>query len=860
MKNKIIIIFLILIFNLNALNFAISDEFTFRVTDLEILEDNTIYKGNNRGKVITDTQVELISDNFIYLKKINRLETNGNVELTDIKSNVIINAEKMFYLKSEEIIYTVGKTLINVDGQYDIVGSDITFLKKKMILSSNEKATITDINSNVYKLAEFQYSINEELLKGKNIFYRRNEKVNKEDEYYFKTGFFNLKINEFLGTDTNMKFHKTLFDNEENDPRVKAAASYGDKYNTYLNKAVFTSCKKTDKCPPWKMRAETMQHDKIKKQIIYKNAWLELYDYPVAYFPKFFHPDPTVDRQSGLLRPGIADHDQLGDSIYVPYFFVISDEKDLTLKPRLFNNSGGSRKFILQTEYRQETKNSLTVIDSSFTTGHYSDKNNKADKNTRSHLFANTNIDLNFTDFLSSSLEINYEKISNDTYLKLFDFIKSPLWKKSRGTLTSKIELDLAHENYDFGSSLKMHEFLGGKNSDRYTYVLPNYNFSKNFFLTNIEGSFNLSSSGNHTINDTNISETTIGNDLSYNSFDFYTDIGITTNYEFLFKNINSMSDKSLKYKNTPQSEVMSSYFYNILLPLQKITKDRQNTLTPKLNFRFNPHDMKNHTNTGRRINIGNVFSSGRLGLGDSFETGESLTMGIDFKKEKINQVNKVVEIGGTRIDYENLTSSEIEKKLKGVSDFKKEIVTEIEEYFDFKLATVYRLNKEKYIPVNSTLNEKSSNIFGIANYKPFKNLNLEYEFSLTNDFNTVEYNSIGAEYISDHLSSKFTFLEEAGILGDSNVTESVTKLIDIKDYHNLSFSTRRNRKLNLTEYYDIVYEYKNDCLIAGIKYRKDYYKDSDIIPKEELFFSLTIVPFYTFSPNKMILNKDRID
>jgi hypothetical protein len=96
MKNRIIIIFLILIFNINSLSIANSDEFTFSVTDLEILENNTVYKGNNRGKVITDTQVELESDNFIYLKKINRLETNGNVKLTDFKSNVIINAEKMF--------------------------------------------------------------------------------------------------------------------------------------------------------------------------------------------------------------------------------------------------------------------------------------------------------------------------------------------------------------------------------------------------------------------------------------------------------------------------------------------------------------------------------------------------------------------------------------------------------------------------------------------------------------------------------------------------------------------------------------------------------------------------------------------
>mgnify|MGYP000218030789 FL=1 len=850
MKNRIIIIFLILIFYISPLSFANSDEFTFKVTDLEILENNTIYKGNNRGKIITDTQVELISDNFIYLKKINRLETNGNVELTDVKSNITINADKMFYLKSEEIIYTVGKTLVNVDGQYNVVGSDLTFLKNEMILLSNKKTTITDINSNVYKLDQFQYSVNDEVLKGEKVFYRRNEQENKEDEYYFETGFFNLKKGEFLGTSTDITFHKTLFDDEENDPRIKGVASYGDEYNTYLDKAVFTSCKKTDKCPPWKMVAKNVQHDKIKKQIIYRNAWLELYDYPVAYFPKFFHPDPTVKRQSGLLRPAIGDHEILGDSIYLPYFFVISDDKDITLKPRLFNDN----KLLLQTEYRQETKNSLTVIDSSITTGHYSDKNNKTDKDTRSHFFSETKINLDFKDFISSTLDINYQKISNDTYLKVFDFIESSFFKKAPGSLTSKIELELTHEDYDFGSSLIMYESLGGKNSDRYTYVLPDYSISRNFFLSNFEGSFSASSAGNHSINNTNISSTSIGNSLSYNSLELYTDSGIVSDYNINFTNSNTMSDNSLKYKNTPQSEFLSAYFFDVKFPLQKKTKDRQDTLMPKLNFRISPHDMKKHANTSAGININNVFSTNRIGM---IETGESLTLGVDFKKQKINQVSKIVEIDGFRTDYENLTNSKIENQLKEDSTFKKEMITEIEDYIDFSLATVFRFNKEENIPINSTINEKTSNIFGSASYKLNKKFSLGYNFSLTNDLNIIEQNSISAKYLTKNFSTTFNFSEEAGILGDSNVISNVTKLVDFKDYHNLSFSTRRNRKINLTEYYDIIYEYKNDCLVAEIKYRKDFYSDNDLIPKEELFFAITIIPFYTFSPDKMILKKD---
>ena len=885
MKNKIKLVFLTFILNLCCVNFIIAEEFIFKVTDLEILENNTIYKGNNGGIVTTrNNEIVITADTFIYNKLTTLLEAEGNVKLVDKIKDVIIESNKIFYLKDKEEIYTIGKskatdgadikidaneyfkyhkltslieakgdvvlndrikditiytneifylqneekiftlgeTNMDVKSKYKIKGSDLTLLRNKMILSSNEKATIKDNNSNVYNANEFKYFINQEILKGNKINYRTKTKTDEEDEYYFKTGFINLKENKFLGKDVNIKLHKTLFDNEENDPRIKAATGYGNEFNTFLDKGVFTSCKKTDKCPPWKMRAKKIQHDKIKKQLIYKNAWLELYDFPVAYFPKFFHPDPSVKRQSGLLSPEIGSHEILGDSIYLPYFYVISDNQDITLKPRLFNNNT----LVLQTEYRQETKNSLTIIDSSITTGHYSDKDNKADKDTRSHLFTKTNIDLGYKEFINSKLEIMYEKISNDTYLKLFDFIKSPLWIDNKDTLETKIKLDLEHENYDFTARVGMQEALSGYNSDRYTYDLPNYDFSKNFSLNNFDGSFNFSSAGNNTINNTNVNTSTIKNNLQYSSDEFYFNNGIKTDYIIQIKNSNSMSDNSVKYKNTPQSELMSAYFYNASFPLQKNNINSLNTLIPKLSFRISPHDMKNHNSTGRRIDINNVFSNNRLGLGDSFEGGESLTLGVDFKKEKVNKLDKV---------------------------------TEIEEYFDFKLATVFRLNNEKYIPINSTINKKSSNIFGLLNYKPNQNINLNYNFSLTDDLDTLEYSSIGAEFEFKNFSTKFDYIEEAGILGSTNLVTNTTKY-SLNEYNSLAFGTRRNREIGLTEYYDLVYEYKNDCLIAGIKYRKDYYRDGDIIPKEELFFSITIVPFYTFSPDKIILNKDRVD
>ena len=44
---------------------------------------------------------------------------------------------------------------------------------------------------------------------------------------------------------------------------------------------------------------------------------------------------------------------------------------------------------------------------------------------------------------------------------------------------------------------------------------------------------------------------------------------------------------------------------------------------------------MKNIQSTDRRINTDNIFDMNRLGLNDSFEEGKSLTLGLNYKKEK---------------------------------------------------------------------------------------------------------------------------------------------------------------------------------------------------------------------------------
>ena len=48
----------------------------------------------------------------------------------------------------------------------------------------------------------------------------------------------------------------------------------------------------------------------------------------------------------------------------------------------------------------------------------------------------------------------------------------------------------------------------------------------------------------------------------------------------------------------------------------------------------------------------------------------------------------------------------------------------------------------------------------------------------------------------------------------------------------------------NATEFYNISYQYENDCLRAAIEYNKSFYSDNDLEPSENLMFTLTIIPF----------------
>ena len=461
-----------------------------KIKDIIIYSENVTYL-KNKEIIITEKKSKAISQGIIieanlfrYNKILNTVNAKGNVKIEDKINNYYASAEEVTYFKNEEKITTKGKTYAFINSKYKFNSSNITVLRNEKELTSFDKSQIIDSDLIQYDFDNFIYFFDEEFLKAKNIYVTSNNSLlsGQTDRAQFLHGFFDLKNKNFTAGDTIVKIKKNSFDNSENDPRIVGVSSKSKEGITNIKKAVFTSCKfNKDECPPWSISANRITHDKNKKQLIYDNAFLRVYDKPVMYFPKFFHPDPTVKRQSGFLKPQLNNSEILGSSVYLPYFHIISENKDLTLKPTIFD----SNITMYQGEYRQENLNSSFVADMNFVKGYKSSSLNK--KSTLTHFFSRYELDLDIKDYVKSFFSFFVEKSNNDTYLKVFDTnlieIDKSVKPKNYGSLNTGLKLELDHDNLNFSAGMDSYENLSiGNSSDKYQYILPYYNFSKNLF------------------------------------------------------------------------------------------------------------------------------------------------------------------------------------------------------------------------------------------------------------------------------------------------------------------------------------------------------------------------------------------
>ena len=823
MKNNLIYFFLLNFFLFIFLTMiAVSDEIKFEANTIDTTNKDIIIASGNL-KIENSLGQEIIADKLELNKKEKIHKISGNIFYKDEKQNKVfsdflvidennqtytfvdniliennvngikINSKKIIYELSKNLITSVGETQINKSNNYFIETDDLTFDKNKNIIFTNKKSLITDNFKNLINLQKFRLNLQKNQIRG--------EKAKIQDKesniYEIEKIYYDLDENKIYGKDIVINDDNNLLSSKNHLARSKSRSLISEKDNLTLKKTVYTNCKKRrDKCPAWLIQAEEINHDKKNKIVNYKNATLKFYDIPVIYFPKFFHPDPTVERQSGFLTPVVSSQSS-GGYLQLPYFLAISESSDFTFSPRIYNDL----KNLYQGEYRKVTKNSSHIFDAGIKND---DPLLKSRKSTDTHFFSNSIINPNLSFFDETEINIKLQSVSNEKYLKQYN-VKSPL-VESQTTLNSRIQFDGFNDDFEFSISSEIYEDLSKKNkNDRHEFILPNFNIMKNM-ETSLDGQLKISSTGYNKIYDTNVNEKIFINDLSYKSLDFINNSGFVSNYELILRNFNADSKNSKSYKNKTENTLNGLFQFDSKIPLKKESSKFRKILNPIISLKINPNKSnRNISNEEKFVDFTNIFSINRLSSNEVLEGGQSISLGSEYRiLDKMN---------------------------------------DLDEIFSFNLAASFRKDKNEDLPIESYLGQKTSNIVGQSKVKINNFIDINYDFLGDNNLGDFNYHKMKSNFRINNFVTSFEFIEENNDVGKESFISNETSLA-LNDNNNLLFRTRKNKKTNLTEYYDLIYQYKMDCLTAGIEYKKSYYTDETVKPEESIFFSITFLPF----------------
>lgn len=123
---------------------------------------------------------------------------------------------------------------------------------------------------------------------------------------------------------------------------ARAERSGGER--TVFERGTFTACapckENPEKPPLWQIKAARIIHNNSEQRIYYENATLEFFGVPVAWFPYFASPDPTVARLSGVLSPRLISKTRLGYGASVPIYFALAPNYDVTFTPSYMSRQG----------------------------------------------------------------------------------------------------------------------------------------------------------------------------------------------------------------------------------------------------------------------------------------------------------------------------------------------------------------------------------------------------------------------------------------------------------------------------------------------------------------------------------------
>ena len=739
-KNKLLVKVLLFLSLVLFSSNVYAEEFDISANEIIIDKENNIVTGIGSVEVVDKEGKIFKADKVIYEKSREFLLAEGSVNITDLDGN-ILNSDKASYDKIKEIITSYSNSNLNLITGYVINSNIIYYNVNKKFVNSDLKTIFTDTDGNIVTTDMFQYDLKKNLFSS--VGKIKVTDINK-NKYIFKEMHVDTNSKEMIASDVSVIMDQENFGVDiESDPRFVSNSAAVSENESNFKKGVFTVCKKRgDKCPPWSLQAKEIRHDKIKKTIYYDSALLKVYGMPIFYFPKFFHPDPTVKRQSGFLTPFFTDSTSVGTGFGLPYFWAISNDRDLTFTPKVYANEN----ILILNEYRQAFKNGFLTLDSSFTEG-YKETTSKKTKGSRNHIFASLELDLGKNKPYESLFTMKTQRTSNDTYFRVHD-INTGLVNSANTNLINEINYNFKNGNMYLDIKAQAFEDLR-KTSDKYEYVLPNITFGKNFFLEKF-GFLDFKSNAYSRNYEGNKYTTFINNDLLWNSGAYITKKGFLNTIEGMVKNTNYEARNTTDLKTSGTVNELSSVIsFKSTLPMEKSGEDFSKTFSPTFMVRYAPGHMKSRRDDDVFLNYSNLFALNKTKPDGTENEKFSLSIGQVFNQREnkdlplrssLNQ--KVSDLVG-QINYNFSEIGNIGYSFSIDNNYSDLNYNDISTSLDFgKIA--FNLNyleqrshvgNEHYINSGITLELNENNKLGFSTKKNFKtdstelyNFNYQYE------------------------------------------------------------------------------------------------------------------------------------
>ena len=598
-----------------------------------------------------------------------------------------------------------------------------------------------------------------------------------------------------------------------------------------INKGVYSPCSskiqiKNFICPVWQVESEKLLHDREKLFLFQKHAKMRILNVPVFYLPYIVSPSPLrKKRKSGFLNPSVNFNfldTKTSQSITIPYYFVISEDKEMLLTPTINYGGGVDASQRIISEYDQLISGGAIGIKISTDTNLENDNNES--------WLRDASIITNFDKNLNEKFKINLNSAfqTSPTYLRRAD--QNNILNR-KNSLNTSVNLDgyyLKKIDDHLNVNISGYQVIKNNEDNKTTPVIfPYIRYSAG---TQIIGKTKY----NQKFSFYNIFRDLSTNDHAQQQQKIYHNL--STDYEFyrLKSKINFKTELISQFYNIENKKISGNDYngtYARMFPMSGlsleaplINRKRNMTITPKLSLILNGSQpssdkVSNEESTNNSYSLLNSKELNRYTGTDKLDNSKRINYGIDISKNLLK----------------------------------------------LSLSQSYELDANSNYNKDLGLNDYMSDVLGSINYDGLNN-DLQHNFRFNVDQGLIKSQSFTYKNANIIGTSEIKYSQER--VENNSILESGTETLDINFSSNKFFNYS---KINLSSTFDLIkddptkykfgYSYFDECFGVNLDFNRSFYSDRDLKPADTLtlMFSFKYLGSYK-STNLAVSETDKQD